>query len=180
MRIQKVTFSSKAIRMMYQESFPPNERMSFPLMVAMSKLWNTDFLSFYDGDIPCGLIYLAHNGKLVFIMFLAVQETLRSKGYGSAILKEVGKNYPDKKIIVSIESCDALSPDLALREKRKAFYRKNGFKDTGHRMKLSGAEQEILIYNGEFDKSEFRLFFVLYSNGTVWPKIWRNEMEKNI
>lgn len=47
-------------------------------------------------------------------------------------------------------------------------------------MKLSGVEQEILISNGNFDKNEFRLFFVLYSNGTVWPKIWRNEMENNI
>ena len=47
-------------------------------------------------------------------------------------------------------------------------------------MKLSGVEQEILISNGNFDKNEFRLFFVLYSNGTVWPKIWRNEKEKNI
>ena len=51
--------------------------------------------------------------------------------------------------------------------------------DTGYKMKLSGVEQEILISNGDFDKNEFRLFFVLYSNGTVWPKIWRNEMEKN-
>ena len=46
-------------------------------------------------------------------------------------------------------------------------------------MKLSGVEQEILISNGNFDKNEFRLFFMLYSNGTVWPKIWRNEKEKN-
>ena len=46
-------------------------------------------------------------------------------------------------------------------------------------MKLSGVEQEILISNGNYDKNEFRLFFVLYSNGTVWPKIWRNEKEKN-
>lgn len=57
---------------------------------------------------------------------------------------------------------------------------KNGFMDTGYRMKLSGVEQEILISNGNFDKNEFRLFFVLYSNGTVRPKIWRNEMENNI
>ena len=57
---------------------------------------------------------------------------------------------------------------------------KNGFLDTGYRMKLSGVEQEILISNGDFDKSEFLLFFVLYSNGTVWSKIWRNEKEKNI
>lgn len=40
---------------------------------------------------------------------------------------------------------------------------------------LPGVDQEILICSGPFDKGEFRLFFVLYSNGTVWPKIWRQE-----
>ena len=41
-----------------------------------SKLWNTQFLSFYDGDIPCGFIYFAVNRKMIFIMFLAVDEEL--------------------------------------------------------------------------------------------------------
>lgn len=40
-------------------------------------------------------------------------------------------------------------------------------------MKLNGAVQEIIITNGEFIKREFRLSFALYSNGTMWPKIWK-------
>ena len=112
-------------------------------------------------------------------MFLAVDEVLRSKGYGSAILHEIQNRYPDKKIIVSIEPCDAVVPDRALRTRRKAFYSRNGYRKTGYRMRLSGVEQEILICSGQFDKREFRLFFALYSNGTVWPKIWRQEAVKN-
>ena len=107
-------------------------------------------------------------------------ETLQSKGYGSAILHEIRSRYPDKKIIVSIEPCDAMAPDLALRARRKAFYSRNGYRETGYRMRLSGVEQEILICNGEFDKRKFRLFFALYSNGTVWPKIWRQETGKDL
>ena len=178
MRIQKVSFSSRNVRKMYLDSFPPAERMPFPVMVAMSKLWHTDFLEFYDGDTLCGFVYLAHNRKLVFIMFLAVDEALRSKGYGSAILHEIQSRYPKKKIIVSIEPCDAVAPDLAMRERRKAFYCRNGYWETGYRMRLSGVEQEILICNGGFDKGEFRLFFALYSNGTVWPKIWMQKTLK--
>lgn len=172
LRAQKVRFFSRNVRQMYLNAFPPAERMPFPVMVAMSKLWHTDFLEFYDGDILCGFIYLAHNRKLVFIMFLAVDEVLRSKGYGSAILHEIQNRYPDKKIIVSIEPCDAVAPDLALRTRRKAFYSRNGYRETGYRMRLSGVEQEILICSGQFDRREFRLFFAMYSNGTVWPKIW--------
>ena len=103
-------------------------------------------------------------------------ETLQSKGYGSAILHEIQRWYSDEKIIVSIEPCDAAAPDLALRARRKAFYGRNGYRETGYRMRLSGVEQEILICNGEFDKREFRRFLALYSNGTVWPKIWRQEI----
>ena len=180
MRTRKVSFSSRNVRQMYLDAFPPVERMPFPVRVAMSKLWHTDFLAFYDGDTLCGFVYLAHNRKLVFIMFLAVDKTLRSKGYGSTILHEIRSRYPDKKIIVSIEPCDAGAPDLALRARRKAFYSRNGYQETEYRMRLSGVEQEILVCNGEFDKGEFRLFFALYSNGTVWPKIWRQETGKDL
>ena len=114
----------------------------------------------------------AVNRKMIFIMFLAVDESLRSKGYGSAILKEIKNRYPDKKIMVSIEPCDDSAPDIEVRKRRKAFYRKNGYGETGYIIKLSGVVQEIMITNGDFDKKEFLLFFIFYSNGTVWPKIW--------
>ena len=172
MKIQKVRLFDKEIKQIYFDSFPQNERMSFPLMIAMSKLWNTQFLSFYDGNLPCGLIYLAVNRKLVFIMFLAVDKGLRSKGYGSAILQEMQRKYPHKKIIVSIEPCAEEFPDIEIRQKRKDFYLRNGFKETFYRMRLNGVEQEILITNGVFSKREFQCFFALYSNFTMYPKIW--------
>ena len=170
--ITKVKLRSRNIKRIYFDAFPKNERMPFFMMILMSKLWNTQFLSFYDGNIPCGFIYFAVNRKMVFIMFLAVDESLRAKGYGSAILKEIKNRYPDKKIMVSIEPCDDSAPDIEVRKRRKAFYRKNGYGETGYMIKLSGVVQEIMITNGDFDKKEFLLFFIFYSNGTVWPKIW--------
>ncbi len=172
MRMQKVRLFDKKIKQIYFDSFPQNERMPFPLMIAMSKLWNTQFFGFYDGDSPCGLIYFAVNRKLVFIMFLAVDEKLRSKGYGSAILQELQKKYPNKKIIVSIEPCAEETSDFEIRRKRKAFYLRNNFKETSYKMRLNGVEQEILVANGMFSKREFQCFFALYSNFTIYPKIW--------
>ena len=95
LRMQKVKINNKDIKRIYFEAFPQKERMPFPLMVAMSKLWNTQFFGFYDGDIPYGLIYLASNRKIVFVMFLAVDKYLRSKGYGSFILQQIEKKYPN-------------------------------------------------------------------------------------
>lgn len=147
--------------------------MPFPIMLAISHLWNTEFSGFYDGETPCGLIYLAHNRKIVFIMFFAIEKSLRSRGYGSAILQEIRKKYPGKKIIVSIEPCDEEAGDLGLRKRRKAFYMHNKYKETGYRIKLGGMAQELLIWNGEFVKKELRSFLALYSNGMLWPKIWK-------
>ena len=172
-RNEKVKLRNADVKHVYVDSFPKNERMPFPMMVAMSKLWNTDFLGFYEGDTLCGLVYLAHNSKIVFVMFLAVDKTLRSKGYGSAILQEIQNKYPNKKIIISIEPCDQKCPDIELRKRRKDFYMRNGYKETGYLMKLNSVVQEIIIINGEFNKKQFRTFFALYSNGTVWPRIWK-------
>ena len=161
------------VKNIYFDSFSKKERMPFLMMAAMSKLWNTEFLGFYDEDILCGFAYLAHNSKIVFVMFLAVDKTLRSKGYGSAILQDIQNKYPEKKIIVSIEPCDKDAPDIGLRLRRKDFYIRNGYKETGYMMRLNGIVQEIIISNGEFDKKQFRAFFAAYSNFTVWPKIWK-------
>lgn len=173
MQIKKVKLRNIDVKDIYIDSFPKKERMPFQMMVAMSKLWNTDFWAFYDKDTLCGFIYLAHNRKIVFVMFLAVDKTIRSNGYGSAILQEIQYKYPDKKIIISIEPCDKNAPDIELRVRRKGFYLRNGYRETGYRMELNGVVQEIIISNGEFDKKQFRTFFAVYSNGTVWPKIWK-------
>lgn len=173
LRTEKVKLNSRQVKRIYFEAFPKKERMPFPMMVAMSKLWNTQFLSFYDGDTLCGFVYLAKSRQVVFVMFFAVDQSLRSKGYGSAILQELRQRFPDKKIIITIEPCDEGACDLALRKRRKAFYLRNGYRETGYRIRLSGVTQEIIIANGAFSKGQFRLFFAAYSNGTMWPRIWK-------
>ena len=46
------------------------------------------------------------------------------------------------------------------------------------RIELSGVEQEILIRGGVFDPDEFAAFFKAYSNGTMHPRIWREEADQ--
>lgn len=169
-RAKKVRLNSTDIKHICFEAFPKKERMPFPMMVAMSKLWNTEFLGFYDGNTLCGFVYLAHNSKIVFVMFFAVDKRLRSKGYGSAILQNIQSKYPEKKIIISIEPCDKDASDIELRTRRKIFYMRNRYQETGYMIKLNGIVQEIIISNGEFDKKQFRTFFVAYSNGTMLAK----------
>lgn len=173
LKTANVKLNDAEVKRIYLGAFPKEERMPFSMMVAMSKLWNTNFWAFYDEDVLCGFVYMAINRNLVFIMFLAVDKTLRSQGYGSAILQEISKKYLNKKIIISIEPCDNCAPDLKIRKMRKSFYLKNGYQETGYKIKLNGVVQDVIIKNGEFSRKEFRFFFMVYSNGTVWPQIWK-------
>ena len=175
--IEKVRKSKhrQAIKNIYTSAFPKEERMPFWMMNLMSCLWNTEFLAFSDQKTPCGLVYMATIGKQTFIMFLAVDEPLRSKGYGCQILTRIRTLHPDNKIIVSIEPCHEDAADIAIRLRRKDFYCRNGYQESGYRMKLSGTEQEILLQNGTFDMHQFKRFFMLYSNFTVIPKIWKSQ-----
>lgn len=166
------------VKSIYMAAFPKEERMPFGMMTAMSCLWNTEFLAFYDEDALCGMVYLANIGRQTFIMFLAVDETLRNKGYGGQILDEIQERHPKNKIIVSIEPCDDIQDSTNIRVRRKNFYMRKGYDDTGYYMKLGGAKQEVLVKNGQFSKSKFVLFFVLYSNCTVIPKIWLKQTEQ--
>ena len=85
-RNEKVKLSNADVKHIYFDSFPKNERMPFPMMVAISKLWHTEFLGFYDGDTLCGFAYFAHNSKIVFVMFdQKVMEVLYCKKYKTSI-----------------------------------------------------------------------------------------------
>ncbi len=165
----------KKIKEIYTASFLKEDRMPFWLMLALAKTKSTDFLAFYDGDTLCGFVYLAAVKDLAFVMFFAVDETLRSKGYGEKILEQVQSIHPDRKIIISIERCDEPAEDREQRLRRKRFYLRNGYAETGYFLEMGNKAQEIFIKNGTFQPKEFFLFFLKYSNGTVRPKIWRNE-----
>ena len=173
--MRNVKLCDREVARIYREAFPKGERMPFPMMVAMAKLPQTQFWAAYEGETCIGLVYLALGPTLVFLMFLAVDRPFRSKGYGSAILREIGRCYPDRKVFVSIEPCDECSPDLTIRQKRKAFYLRNGYRETGHHIQLAGKWQELLLANGSFDSSELRSFFLRYSNGTMRPKIQKSQ-----
>lgn len=173
LRVEKVKIKDKKVKEIYMDSFPKEERMPFALMVMLTKITDTDFLAFYDKEVLCGFIYMAATDDITFVMFFAVDKNMRAKGYGSNILSKVQSLYPNNKIIISIERCDVEAKNIHDRMRRKDFYLKNGYEDTGYLIELSKVEQEIIMKNGEFDQEEFSAFLKKYSNGTMKPKIWK-------
>lgn len=172
--MEKVTLKSgnrNKVKEIYETSFSKEDRMPFLMMLFMSYLKSTHFISFYEENVLCGFVYMATMRKITFVMFFAVDENIRSRGYGSCILNKIQSLYPNNKIISTIERCNVESENMNERIRRKNFYIKNGYRETGYLIKLGKQKQEILIKNGEFNKREFIIFFLRYSNFTLFPKI---------
>ena len=82
------------VKMLYLTAFPANERIDFKYL--LSKRYDSNFLAFYDNETLCGFSFLLTNGRITYILFLAIEADLRSKGYGRQALKaieEIGRAH---------------------------------------------------------------------------------------
>jgi len=165
----------KKVKELLVTSFPKEQLSPFWLLLLTSKTKEIDFLSFYHEDVLCGFTYITTVDNIIFVVYLAVCHDMWSKGYGSAILAEIQSMHQDKKVILYIDRCDEKAADYETCLKRKKFYEKNGYKETGYLVETRKIIQEILVKNGEFDEEEFVQFFKKYSGGMVKPKLFKIE-----
>ena len=76
LEMRKVRLDSTDVKRIYFDAFPKKERMPFPMMVAMSKLWHTQFWGFYYADL---FIWRAA-GKSCLLCFLRCAGAFGGKG----------------------------------------------------------------------------------------------------
>ena len=172
LRKENVDFSSKNVKKLYNESFPKKERLPFPALVALAKFWNTDFWAFYDEEQFCGFICNARDDNWAYVMFLATDAQLRSKGYGSAILQDTLSCYQGKSVVLSYLTLDSEAADYEERLRRHDFYAANGFKETGYMMEMNGAKLDV-VASADCSMEEFEKFFNDYSKGIMKMKLWK-------
>ncbi|MBR1881582.1 MAG: GNAT family N-acetyltransferase, partial [Muribaculaceae bacterium] len=62
--------------------------------------------------------------------YFAVRESLRGKGYGQHILTMLIERYRGQTCVLDMESPDQVCDNRQQRQRRHAFYLRNGFRDT--------------------------------------------------
>ena len=72
--------------------FPQNEQIPMRLLRVLAFRKNVNFRAFYDDDQFCGVLYTAEDNKYIFVLYLAVNDRIRSKGYGTKILDWLKQN----------------------------------------------------------------------------------------
>lgn len=142
---------------LYRKAFPRAERV--PVKFLMSKNIDGTLNACYDGELFLGFYSTLTFGDITHILFLAVDDALRGRGYGSALLERISYHYPYNRIILDIEAEDSTAPNNEQRIRRKAFYEKNDYAESGIEYRWRGVPYKILIKNGTITEKEFDAFW---------------------
>lgn len=154
------------IKDVYDHAFPRRERLPMVVLLQMARRKNVCFLAFYDKDIFCGFTYLITHGNTTLVFYLAVDDTLRSKGYGKQILHWIAENTTST-IVLDIEATEKEGEveNYEQRVRRMQFYTQNGYKDAGITMRQYGELYDVLYYGESFSEQELKDLLKEFSFG---------------
>lgn len=154
------------------EAFPLSERMSFDEIFEFASDTNTDVLGIYDGKKPIGIVVLLKNSECGYIYFLAIDSHVRSKGYGSAAIQKMLEVYSDLQLVLDFEVIDENAENNAQRIRRKNFYLRNGFHETGNHTMLHDDHFEVVCSGGELRKAPLRdLLYIIRAHRPEFPDV---------
>ncbi|MBF0697969.1 GNAT family N-acetyltransferase [Actinomyces bowdenii] len=148
---------------LYRRAFPPGEQIPPWHMRLMALLPGVSLRAWLDGQALAGLTYTVESRTMVWLFYLAVNDAVRSRGYGSRILAQVRREAAGRPVVVEIEPLDPASPNIEQRRRRLAFYQRNGFTPAGCTIH-EGTQRYTLMSDRPFDAHAFsrmaRRFFL--------------------
>ena len=144
--IYPLTPTFKKVASLYEAAFPVEERLPLWQLSWNSLKNGQSFLAYFDQEVFIGFTYAICTDNLVYLLFLAVEESKQSQGYGSQILAQVRKGAGERPCVLTIEPMDEEdASNRSQRLKRLAFYENNGYQSLNH-FYFEGRERyQILI-----------------------------------
>lgn len=142
MRLNNINkYNRKNIKQIYESSFPKYERFDFKLLEKCAKESNVTFKAIIIDEDIIGIEFIinydtGNNDDINYLMYFAIDEKYRNKGYGGQRIRELTLAG---NILLAIER-----PIDKITQKRKNFYLRNGFYETGCVINDSGQEYEFL------------------------------------
>ena len=89
-----------AIQALYQRAFPRAEQVPWSWLMFKAKRSRARFTAYYDGEDLVGFTYLIVGHNVNYLMYLAVNDRIRSKGYGTQILTHLKATYPAQTLVL--------------------------------------------------------------------------------
>ncbi len=154
------------IKSLYKKAFPQVERKPFFFIRKKQKQNLAEILVIEESGESVGFFINAVVRDTVFVDYFAIGEQHRSNGYGSKAIEALKCFHQDKRIVLEIEKVDKKYSDYDTRMRRKNFYLKSGFSETGLFIKLVGIDMEVLSFLGTIDYEEFNDIYRQYVGKT--------------
>lgn len=180
LKIVNIPKYNKEIKKLYKEAFPRNERIPINILQLLTSKNKAKFYGIYDGEEFIALLYNVYYKDIVLILYLAINNNFRGKGYGSKVLDLIKQKYSQNRIILNIEQIDENSSNNKQRIKRKEFYQKNGFTSLNYTVKEGKETYEMLCYSknkSKVSKEEYESL-VKYFLKNILYKIYKKSVNK--
>ena len=147
-----------------EEAFPECERNSLDDMYASDTAERIEILGIYDDNTIVGFFIVRKYESIRYLAYFAVSKDKRSAGIGSHALRLLMERYPDAQIVTEFETPDDSCDNNALRLRRRDFYLRNGFYETGWYSFYDDTEFTIACSETVFDKEGFERFTAYLSS----------------
>lgn len=159
MRLVKAGAGSPYLEMIERtnlEAFPPEERLPAVVQADMCSRGELDLWALCEGDSYRGFTSVYKGDRSVYVFFLAVDSSCRASGCGTQALQLIRETYPGRQVVLDIEPLDPYAENAAQRVRRKGFYLRNAFRESGWLFKYCGMSFEVLWSGGtSFDKDAY-------------------------
>ena len=174
-----------AVKQLFEEAFPENERtVSMDVIVAHLNQLPCDLIGIYPDETPdtfAGFFLGLRGEACVYGVYLATRPELRSTGIGGKAFKAIVESYGDMPFWFSYESPFEENDNAEQRERRRRFYLKNGFYETGWFARMNGTEFILASSRKEFDKEAFEKMIAglsAHTMGAPVPELYRRISNK--
>lgn len=134
------------IEKLYREAFPAQERKPFQLILDKRAEGDVEIQSI-EGESGqfYGLAITILYQDMVLLDYFAIQPEQRGNGIGSQAFALLRGKYAGKRFFLEIERTGVEAENALFRQKRKAFYLRNGMQESFLFVRLFGVEMEVLV-----------------------------------
>lgn len=152
---------------LYETAFPIQERKPFGFMEMLAAQGKMEMLAIMDEERFVGLAIVLLAGEAVILDYFAIDPSMRNCGHGGKALGMLVNRYRDQRMILEIEVEDPQAENALERVKRKAFYMRNGIKETGVYAHVYHTDFELLSADGNLTYEEY-VQAMKASMGAAW------------
>ena len=146
---------AEQVDQLYTYAFPREDKFAFDAMCRFAEGGGAEFTAYLDGDVFCGFSFTLTADDYLFVLYLAVDESLRSKGYGSRVIEGLKEQNPGKTLVLDIELPYENAENAEQRYRRRAFYERNGFWCTGDVFGVDDSLYLIMTTGETWDRDDF-------------------------